>query len=87
MELFESAKKAADAATGDGVSSSGPEVGRCVDALKQLKSYPVTYEALASTQVWLGISILIYLFFRILFDLIRKFCNSWFSYMFVVSEC
>lgn len=51
MELFESAKKAADAAATDGVSSNGPEVGRCVDALKQLKSFPVTYEALASTQV------------------------------------
>ncbi|CBI18026.3 unnamed protein product, partial [Vitis vinifera] len=51
VELFESAKKAADAAATDGVSSNGPEVGRCVDALKQLKSFPVTYEALASTQV------------------------------------
>lgn len=51
MELFEAAKKAADSAAVDGVSSSGPEVSRCVDALKQLKSFPVTYDVLVSTQV------------------------------------
>ncbi|KAK9289653.1 hypothetical protein L1049_007811 [Liquidambar formosana] len=51
VELFEAAKKAADAAAADGVSSSGPEVSRCVDALKQLRSFPVTYDALVSTQV------------------------------------
>lgn len=58
MELFESAKKAADAAAGEGVPSNGPEVVRCVDVFKRLKSFPVTYEALASTQVRLGISVL-----------------------------
>ncbi|KAJ8753891.1 hypothetical protein K2173_000145 [Erythroxylum novogranatense] len=51
VELFEAAKKAADAAAGSGVSSGGPEVVRCVDALKQLKSFPVTYDVLVSTQV------------------------------------
>ena len=63
MELFESAKKSADAAAADGVSSNGPEVGRCVDSLKRLKSFPVTYEALASTQVCLGISVQMNVFF------------------------
>lgn len=51
MELFDAAKKAADSAAIDGVSSSGPEVSRCVDALKRLKSFPVTYDVLVSTQV------------------------------------
>lgn len=51
VELFESAKKAADAAAGNAVSSSGPEVSRCIDALKLLRSFPVTYDALVSTQV------------------------------------
>ncbi|KAK3444789.1 hypothetical protein EUGRSUZ_A00774 [Eucalyptus grandis] len=51
VELFERAKKAADAAAGDGVSSSGPEVSRCVDSLKRLKSFPVSYDALVATQV------------------------------------
>lgn len=51
MELFEAAKKAADAAAIDGVSSSGPEVSRCIDALKQLKTFPITYDILVSTQV------------------------------------
>lgn len=51
MELFEAAKKAADSALPEGVSSSGPEVSRCVDALKQLKGFPVTYDVLVSTQV------------------------------------
>lgn len=35
----------------EGVSSNGPEVVRCVDALKQLKKFPVTYDILVSTQV------------------------------------
>ncbi|KAJ8898897.1 hypothetical protein K2173_008206 [Erythroxylum novogranatense] len=51
VELFEAAKKSADAAAGDGVSSNGPEVGRCVDALKQLKGFPISYDILVSTQV------------------------------------
>ncbi|CAI0423743.1 unnamed protein product [Linum tenue] len=51
IELFESAKKAGDAAVGDDISSNGPEVGRCVDALKQLGDYPITYEILVSSQV------------------------------------
>ncbi|KAJ0088216.1 hypothetical protein Patl1_31562 [Pistacia atlantica] len=51
VELFEAAKKAADVAAVDGTSSSGPEVSRCVDALKQLKSFPVTYDILVSTQL------------------------------------
>ncbi|KAH9673402.1 transcription elongation factor TFIIS [Citrus sinensis] len=51
VELFDAAKKAADSAAIDGVSSGGPEVSRCVDALKRLKSFPVTYDVLVSTQV------------------------------------
>ncbi|KAF2287988.1 hypothetical protein GH714_003764 [Hevea brasiliensis] len=51
VELFEATKKAADAAASDGVSPSGPEVVRCVDALKQLKKFPITYDILVSSQV------------------------------------
>lgn len=51
VELFEVAKKAADAAAGDGVSSTGPEVSRCVDSLKRLRDFPVSYDALVATQV------------------------------------
>lgn len=54
MELFDAARKAADlaAAASDAVSSNGPEVSRCVDSLNQLKSFPVTYDILVSTQVF-----------------------------------
>ncbi|KAB2039358.1 hypothetical protein ES319_D02G003600v1 [Gossypium barbadense] len=54
VELFDAARKAADlaaAAASDAVSSKGPEVSRCVDALNQLKTFPVTYDILVSTQV------------------------------------
>jgi len=51
IDLFEGAKKAADAAALDGVTSSGPEVSQCIDALKQLKKFPVTYDTLVATQV------------------------------------
>ncbi|XWS09517.1 hypothetical protein CRYUN_Cryun40dG0091300 [Craigia yunnanensis] len=51
VDLFEAAKKAADFAATDAVSSNGPEVYRCVDALKQLKAFPITYDILVSTQV------------------------------------
>ncbi|KAJ4891929.1 Transcription elongation factor TFIIS [Raphanus sativus] len=51
VELFEAAKKAADAAAIDGVASSGPEVSRSLDALKQLKKFPITYDMLVATQV------------------------------------
>lgn len=51
IELYESAKKAADAAAGDGVEESSPEEDRCVDALRQLKKFPVNYQLLVSTQV------------------------------------
>ncbi|PWA98305.1 transcription elongation factor S-II, central domain-containing protein [Artemisia annua] len=47
-ELFESAKKAADAAAADGGAA---EEDRCVDALKALKKFPVNYQILVSTQV------------------------------------
>ncbi|KAK6942707.1 Xylanase inhibitor, C-terminal [Dillenia turbinata] len=51
LELFESVKKAADAAAAaDGASSNGPEVDRCIDALKTLKKFPVSYDALVSAQ-------------------------------------
>jgi len=51
VELFEVAKKAADAAAKEGDSPSGPEVERCVDALKQLMNVTVTSAILVSTQV------------------------------------
>ncbi|KAK6943365.1 Transcription factor IIS, N-terminal [Dillenia turbinata] len=51
LELFECVKKAADAAAADGASSNGPEADRCIDALKTLKKFPVSYDALVSTQV------------------------------------
>ncbi|KAK9159339.1 hypothetical protein Scep_005913 [Stephania cephalantha] len=50
LELFDSAKRAADAATKEGSSSSSEE-GRCIDALKQLKNFPVTTKILVETQV------------------------------------
>ncbi|KAL1813896.1 hypothetical protein ACET3Z_023961 [Daucus carota] len=51
IELYEAAKKSADLAAGDGVEESSPEEDRCVDALKQLKKFPVNYQLLVSTQV------------------------------------
>ncbi|KAI7997860.1 Transcription elongation factor TFIIS [Camellia lanceoleosa] len=50
VELFEAAKKAADAAAIDGAASGGPKVDRCIDVLSQLKNYSVTYDVLVSTQ-------------------------------------
>ncbi|KAL4576035.1 hypothetical protein LXL04_012123 [Taraxacum kok-saghyz] len=51
-ELFEAAKKAADAAAVDGGGAgSSPEEERCVDALNALKKFPVNYQILVSTQV------------------------------------
>ncbi|KAL4297763.1 hypothetical protein GQ457_12G003120 [Hibiscus cannabinus] len=51
LHLFDAAKKAADLAASDAVSSNSPEVSRCVDALNQLKDFPVTYDTLVSSQV------------------------------------
>ncbi|KAF8093038.1 hypothetical protein N665_0392s0013 [Sinapis alba] len=51
IALFETAKKAADAAAVDGVTSSSPEVSQSLDALEQLKTFPVTYNTLVATQV------------------------------------
>ncbi|KAF8397052.1 hypothetical protein HHK36_018690 [Tetracentron sinense] len=51
IELFEATKKAADAVAAEGASSIESEESRCLDALKQLKNFPVTYQALVSTQV------------------------------------
>lgn len=48
VELFEAAKKAADAATLD---DGGAEESRCIDALDQLRNFPVSYQLLVSTQV------------------------------------
>ncbi|KAG8380999.1 hypothetical protein BUALT_Bualt06G0075200 [Buddleja alternifolia] len=45
-ELFESVKRAADVA-----EKSPGEEDRCLDALKQLKKFPVNYQVLVSTQV------------------------------------
>lgn len=51
VELFEKAKKAADAASADGEADSSPEESRCLDALKRLKKLPINYDILVSTQV------------------------------------
>ena len=51
VELFEKAKKAADAASADAGADSSPEESRCLDALKRLKKPPITYDILVSTQV------------------------------------
>ncbi|GAB4832072.1 hypothetical protein Ancab_006092 [Ancistrocladus abbreviatus] len=48
VELFEAAKKAADAAAEHGGSA---EESRCLEALKELKNFPVNYDILVSTQV------------------------------------
>lgn len=48
VELFEAAKKAAEAAKSD---EGGAEESRCLDAFEQLKNFPVTYSLLCSTQV------------------------------------
>ncbi|GMH05010.1 hypothetical protein Nepgr_006850 [Nepenthes gracilis] len=48
VELFEAAKKAADAAAEDGGLA---EESRCLDALKRLKDFPVNYQMLVATQV------------------------------------
>lgn len=45
-ELFESVKRAADAA-----EKSPGEEDRCLDVLKRLKKFPVNYQVLVSTQV------------------------------------
>ncbi|KAM0841200.1 hypothetical protein ACQ4PT_059178 [Festuca glaucescens] len=50
LETFEAAKKAADAAAEEDGGSS-PEAGRCLDALRRLRAFPVTTEVLVSTQV------------------------------------
>lgn len=51
VELFEAAKKAADAAAADAGADSSPEEDRCLDALKRLKKLPINYDVLVSTQV------------------------------------
>ncbi|CAH8310555.1 unnamed protein product [Eruca vesicaria subsp. sativa] len=51
IALFEAAKKAADAAAIDGVTSSSPEVSQSLDALEKLKTFRVTYNTLVTTQV------------------------------------
>lgn len=75
VKLFESAKKAADAAAVDIKAVSSPEEDRCLDALNRLKKFPVSYDVLVSTQV-------IFLFYLFIFYLL-------FSFMFVggLKEC
>lgn len=48
LETFEAAKKAADAAAGEGDS---PEADRCLDALRQLRAIRVNTDVLVTTQV------------------------------------
>ncbi|KAK4353146.1 hypothetical protein RND71_028664 [Anisodus tanguticus] len=51
IELFETVKRAADAAAVDGGADSSPEESRCLDVLKELKKFPVNYQVLVSSQV------------------------------------
>lgn len=51
IELFETVKRAADAAAVDGGGDSSAEESRCLDVLKQLKKFPVNYQVLISSQV------------------------------------
>lgn len=62
VKLFESAKKAADAAAVDIKAVSSPEEDRCLDALNRLKKFPVSYDVLVSTQVIFLFYLFIYLF-------------------------
>lgn len=72
MELFEAAKKAADAATsGDG----GSEESRCLDALEQLKNFPVTYQLLVSTQVFILHAFPCFSLFQFIYLLLFHFYN------------
>ncbi|XVE90958.1 hypothetical protein DITRI_Ditri20bG0117500 [Diplodiscus trichospermus] len=47
--LFEAARKAADRAAA--LDTGASEENRCIDALSQLKDFPITYQLLVSTQV------------------------------------
>ncbi|KAF7830852.1 transcription elongation factor TFIIS [Senna tora] len=48
IELYEAVKKSADAASS---VDDKPEETRCIEALQQLKKFPVNYQILVSTQV------------------------------------
>ncbi|KAJ0705348.1 putative transcription regulator IWS1 family [Helianthus annuus] len=51
-DLFDAAKKAADAAfANSGAGDYSADEDRCIDALKALKKFPVNYQLLVSTQV------------------------------------
>jgi hypothetical protein len=75
VELYEAAKKAADASTStDDIPS---EETRCLDALEQLKNFPVNYKILVNTQV------IIFLFtLQILVSLIFNYFLCKFLYYF-----
>ncbi|KAM7278563.1 hypothetical protein ACFE04_007497 [Oxalis oulophora] len=52
LSLFHSALKAADAASLlTTVQSNTPEVYRCIEVLKELRSFPITTQLLAKTNV------------------------------------
>ncbi|KAI6670250.1 hypothetical protein NL676_005135 [Syzygium grande] len=57
VEVFQLASRAADATAADGNGGGDDEVQerRCIDALKRLKSFPVTSQVLVSTQVGKGL--------------------------------
>ncbi|GMH19346.1 hypothetical protein Nepgr_021187 [Nepenthes gracilis] len=55
VELFEAAKKAADAAAMD---DGSVDETRCLDALQRLKDFPVNYQILVTTQVLFTDSVL-----------------------------
>lgn len=50
LQIFQEVKKAADRAS---ALSGGADESRCLDALKQLKDFPVTSQILVSTMVHL----------------------------------
>ncbi|XP_030540380.1 transcription elongation factor TFIIS-like [Rhodamnia argentea] len=55
VEVFQVASKAADATAVNGKGGGDDEERQCIDALKRLKSFPVTYQVLVSTQVGKGL--------------------------------
>lgn len=75
VELFEAAKKAAEVARSQ--VDGGADESRCLDALHQLKSFPVTLDSLVNTKVP------IFLFFPfcniiiiIIIPLVLNICHS-----------
>ena len=73
LRLFEAAKKAADVAGSGDVRLNGRYVLRCMDALKQLGSFPMTKNLLVSSMVYDPNLFFKYFFMFLVVDQIRCF--------------